>query len=99
MNKRYRRQMQLRSRRHRQGRLRSCGCHAYVVTAVLKPRAVLSPQDTFCDPVWQLRRRAKVTDLPDISVITEAMIKLAPVADTASEYFKKLREAYDAEPE
>ncbi len=27
--------------------------------------------DTFCDPVWQLRRRRKIHDLPDISTYEE----------------------------
>jgi hypothetical protein len=97
MNRRYRRQMALRSRSHRTGGWRACGCHAYRVPE--QPRRVVPPHlDTFCDPVWQLRRDRPIHDLPDLSLVTEAMVKLAPVAATAATYFEKLREAYDAEP-
>lgn len=93
MNARYRRQRQLRSRRHRQGRWRGCGCHAYVVSVSVTGQTITA----FCDPVWPVRQRRKIVDLPDISTVTEAMLKLAPVAHTAATYFRELRKVYDAE--
>lgn len=70
MNRRYRRQTLLRSRRHRAGKLGACGCHPFKSSVVPVPLRVVV--GAFCDPVWQIRKRRKVDTLPDISTYEEA---------------------------
>lgn len=73
MNKRYRRQMRLRSRRHRLGLDAACGCHGWSRTLIVEvdriPLRVIT--GSFCDPVWQVRKRRKIDSLPDISTYEE----------------------------
>lgn len=101
MNQRYRRQMMLRSRRHRQGEPIGCRCHRRVITVALDADTTVS----ICEPSWApLPTQRRVRDLPDIAEfdvgmkrVQDAMAKLGPVAETAAGYFKELREVYGAE--
>lgn len=108
MNERYRRQTLLRSRRHRRGKLVACGCHP----SRLKTWARREPMPTqtivsaFCDPVWRIRTRRRVTNLPDLATFEptvrsfqEAMLRLGPVTSRASETMRAMTEALRAEPE
>lgn len=62
--------MLLRSRRHRRGELAACGCHKRWYRVEVAP-ARFSFVHAFCDPVWRIRARRRVTTLPDISTYEE----------------------------
>lgn len=100
--------MRLRSRRHRQGLDAACGCHGWsrTFTVKLDPLPIRVITGSFCDPVWQVRKRRKIHSLPDLAEFSadltrfrEAMASLGPVVERANETVREMVEVLSAEPE
>lgn len=100
MNKRYRRQMLLRSHRHRAGKLGACGCHEQRQVMVLASRYV------FGNWMWYSRKWRSIQDLPDINAFQanlerfrEAMVRLGPVVTQLNATIGRTMEMINAQPQ
>lgn len=102
MNQRYRRQMLLRSHRHRAGKLGACGCHEPQYRA----RITYAWIRAFGVREWPTPRLRRVDDLPDIATFHAgmeqfrlAMTGLKPVVEQLNRNMREMVEVINAQPQ